>query len=1249
MKNSFATAMVVFIFGLTSLAQQNHFEKAWGLFKSNDLEGARSYFKAATTEAPGNGEAWLMRSIIANIYSKEDEAIKYFKQFCQIQPDINPYISGYFFPKMVGFKNEKKSPIMLGFMNELIASGRLDLRSEGHLLEALAGHYKYANNLKKSNEYSNRIRSVTDWLIAGTFENISESGFDKSYEPIFNPESSSTFVNKNGAEVKWFRMIETHPGKWNNHEYHFDITNSIIYAQTFCKSPDNHDVVMRIGTSGSLKVWINDKLIFSESEERNNGMDTYLFTARLNEGYNRILLQTGSSIINRNNFLVRITDANDKTIDNLTFMASYQSYNQDQSDFRSEVIELYPEKYFKEKIAAEPENLLNYMLLAETYLMTDKSYYALPIIEEAQKLASDCSYLLGQKLTAYFRIGNRTLSSKTIEQMKIVAPLDPFSLMHNCNEAIKNEDYTEAEKLNEQLIGVIGENEITLRKRISILSMQKRTEQFNELANKAYKKYPENSYFVSLKYMIDIGQNKQKKAKKTLNKYLKTSYNETLTIYYAGLLLNMGDYQAGIKNLNKLNEYQPDAVGYYYLIGKFYYKVGLYDKAIEYFQKCQEFAPYVSNYYESEGKCYEEKGSKYQASKLYEKAIKYNPMNYELRARLRELESKKPVFSYFDVPDFFKILSDAPDKNEFPNDNTIMLCDEIQHVVFKDGGNIEKTYLLIKALNSNGIDEIKEYSIPVLANEYLIVEKAEVIKRNGSKIAAEVDYDYVVFTSLEEGDAIALIYRKESYSAGRFTKIIRDEFFFNYTSPIQNQKYSLLIPTTVKFDYKTQNTDIEPFIRDIEFNYKMFVWENDEVPALKTEYYAPAFDDVAEKLYIATPSHWKSIAEWYNDLTYNKIKPDYFVKKEAAKLFEGKSEMGDMEKAKLIYEYVTKEIRYSYLPFRQSGFVPQKASDVINTRIGDCKDVTGLFIALCREVGLKANYVLIRTRDYGTTIPPFPTLFFDHTIAKVVINNEEYFIELTSDDMPFGSLYYTSVNAVALDTDLSKSTTIKPFHLNPPNRTMNKLERITHIEVSDSKYTVLCASKKSGSLAAQMRMSYKNISNDEQIKTMANSITSDYPSATIKKFELGQDLLDQSETVSYQYEYQFDADITQVAGLRILTVPFTDDMKYYSTLIGISRVFPLELYSNLAMVDNFFEELVIKIPDKGKIIEKPSNMALKNDYLDFSLTVTEDEGVIRIARSITIFRDRVTPEDFDVFKTLLNEIIRSDRQKIVLQ
>jgi predicted Zn-dependent protease len=204
---------------------------------------------------------------------------------------------------------------------------------------------------------------------------------------------------------------------------------------------------------------------------------------------------------------------------------------------------------------AEPNNFLNYMLLAETYLMTDKSYHALPVLEEALKLAPECIYLLTQQLTGYYRMNNRTLASKTIEQMKKVAPLSPLSLMYLANEAIENEDYPEAEKITEQLISILGETKSTLRRRINILAWQKKTENFNQQVNEAYKKFPEDSYFVTLQYRYEIGQNRKNKAKKILEQFLKNSYNEDLTAQYARLLFEMGKYQDGIKNLNRLIEF----------------------------------------------------------------------------------------------------------------------------------------------------------------------------------------------------------------------------------------------------------------------------------------------------------------------------------------------------------------------------------------------------------------------------------------------------------------------------------------------------------------------------------------------------------------------------------------------------------------------------------------------------------------------------------------------------------------------
>src|SRR5205823_14600506 len=131
---------------------------------------------------------------------------------------------------------------------------------------------------------------------------------------------------KVGAHVKWLEMKGNRMDKWIDLQYHFFADNSIIFAQTFVNSPVEQQVQLRIGTSGSLKAWVNDILVYTEPKERNNDLDTYNSRVKLNKGYNRILLQIGSSEINRSNFLVRITDDNGAPIQGLMALAKKQEY-----------------------------------------------------------------------------------------------------------------------------------------------------------------------------------------------------------------------------------------------------------------------------------------------------------------------------------------------------------------------------------------------------------------------------------------------------------------------------------------------------------------------------------------------------------------------------------------------------------------------------------------------------------------------------------------------------------------------------------------------------------------------------------------------------------------------------------------------------------------------------------------------------------------------------------------------------------
>ena len=98
-------------------------------------------------------------------------------------------------------------------------------------------------------------------------------------------------------------------------------------------------------------------------------------------------------------------------------------------------------------------------------------------------------------------------------------------------------------------------------------------------------------------------------------------------------------------------------------------------------------------------------------------------------------------------------------------------------------------------------------------------------------------------------------------------------------------------------------------------------------------------------------------------------------------LFKNKKGLTDLQKARTIYDFIEANVSYSNVPFMHGPIIPQKASRTLNTKLGDCKDVSTLFVALCNEVGLKANLILVDTRDNGERHLNLPSVDFNHCIA----------------------------------------------------------------------------------------------------------------------------------------------------------------------------------------------------------------------------------------------------------------------------
>jgi transglutaminase-like putative cysteine protease/uncharacterized protein HemY len=1250
-KISIITALII-LAAVKLTAQQNDFQMAWNYFNTNDLEVASAYFKKALNDPENKSESLLMLSMISNIQQSEDDALDYFIQFSETVNDINPYMMSYFIPELLGFGGGKQSEEMVAFLTSLHESGKLKLAEKGHIEEVLADHYYSSNKMSKANTYYAMINSVSEWQITGVFDNISESGFNKNYPPISVSTQDSIFKDKYNHDIHWYEMVKTRSGKWNDFTQHFYTENSVIYAQTFCYSPVEQEVVLRVGTSGSLKTWVNDNLMFQEPMERNNGMDTYMFTAKLNEGYNRILLQVGSSVIDRSNFMFRVSDLNEQFVNNITFTASHRDYTKDESNYKSVNIPLSSEEYFSEQIQMQPDNLLNHILLINAYLATDKNIKAIMAIDEASKLAPESTHLKTKLLEAYYREDNYSMAEKVVEDIKISDPTNPRSLMYLYNEAMDNEDYSEAESLLNSLIKITGDSEVNLIRQISICRAQGKVEMLYDLIEKGYKRYPENSYFVESKYNIELAEtNNYRKAGKILTKYLKENYDEDVMATYGIHLGEKGNLSSMFSTFEQIIDNNPGTISNYYAVGMTYYLLRDYYSAAEYFQQCQEFAPFVDSYYRAEGDCWAEVPDRELTIAAYAKALQYDSHDHDTRDDLRVIEYQDPVFDYFETPDTDSIIANAKNLTFEAGDACAILHHEKQKVIYDGGATESRNYKLVKILNDDGIENMKEYTIYLSGYESLNVEKAEIIKPNGRRIPADKLYNELVFTSLEQGDIILIEYTTKSYGGfDAFSKYFEDYFYIEHAYPVMNAKYCLLVSNDADFKYHFTQENIDPEIKDVDDDFTLYTWETGKVEAIKYEAYVPFYDDVAQMMLISNYPDWKFFVDWYNDVTTNKIRADYIVKAQLDSIMEGHENAGELEKARLIYNYITSEISYSSVSWRQSGLIPKKASEVITDGLGDCKDVSVLFVSMCRELGIDANLVLTSSRYYGFDQAPLPEFVFNHCIAKVNIDGEQHFVELVAKDLPFGALSTETKGAFALEIVQDDFDAIEPFSLYPETRVLNTVKRETFVSIKNDSLTTQTNSQKSGVLGYKMNYTYKNQPKAEQEKIMQSIITADNSGCRLLDLSFGDSFEATGNKVDYSYSYVCPVETTKINDLEIVVVKFTDDMERYSDLFGLkARNYPLEIYDMIAYYDEASEVLLVSVPEGKSLEQLPEDVIIKNDYFSFSLICEEDDGLIILSRTIEVYQDRVSAADYQDFKEDFNKVMKSDKQRLVFK
>lgn len=1230
-------------FSVTSNAQTT-VNTAWDKFFTNDREGSRNLFTKLALQPKTADEANIALSLLADMDKPDSAAYPYLHTLYHTSKNPEPYLFALW-GTSANYTSNRKSEKQLDFYNSLIQRKDLDGGLQAMAASLIGKHYEETQQYELADKAFSQLGELENWRITGEYENISTSGFDKSYDVLTHPELTAVFVGKNNRKFGWRKVPYLRHDRWFDFSYYNSFKNSVQFAQTFLESPQERTAQLRVGVSGSVKVWVNDQLVLSEAEERNNDLDSYMSTIKLNQGYNRILVQIGESYADRSNFMIRLTDEKGKPLTDATTTDVPQAYVKETS-FVPLRIKPAAFTYFENALTAEPDNYLNQLMLAHLYLRQGDIFESRSLLEKLKSRFPQSTYLNTMLIQLFSKAGNRTGAETLREAIKTNDPECAVALELTYNYYNEQKDYANATLVIKKLEKIYGENEAVFLKKINVAGKLQNQLEVVALVDRAYPLFPNSAELVGLKYAVEKQIRKDPQAVAVLQKFIDTNDDYSAVKFVSQVYFELGQSEKGLSLYQKEIKNDPIGFGVYGDLADQYYKLQQYDKAEKLCLAALEIDPNHANTYSSLGQIYNTNGQKAKSIAAYTKSLQINPNNYEAIQALRRLQEKKPVFDYFVQPDLKALVAAAPKAADYPDDYVVVLDNEVQKVVYENGGSEEKHFYVAKVLSQKGLELLTEYTIPYNDDQNYSIEVAEVIKANGTKVPAERDGSKLVFTNLEVGDVVNLRYHIENYHVGLMSSHFWDDFYFSNGLPYVNSGYSLLIYHDKAFKSVFSQSTITP-VKQKKDEFDLYVWRKTNQKALTYEDKMPPLDDVTNKFYISSIPNWQFVADWYNNIATAKARSSYEIKTVVNGIFAGRPQLDQLTKIKLIYKYITQNIAYSSVSFRQSGIVPQNPSAVINTRIGDCKDVATLFVTMCKEAGITAQLALVNTRDNGQHIMLLPSIDFNHCIAKATIDNKDYWVELTSASLPFNTFSNTFINSNVLEINKASNSLIR---FNPVIRGRNIMTFQTAITIKNMDMLITESNTNTGSAASYLRAVFNDLSSKDQLKKMKEQLSGVYPENEVYSLSFTNLNVETatSDTLGTASSYQLINVCKPVAGMAIFSIPWSNKVAAAGLQVVLPRKFDIDL-SALFSVDESVQQLTIELPEGKTIVQPLKAISLSNEFVDFSIESTQVGNKLILKRSFILKKDTVPLDKVEAFRDFYKRVAEADEQQLAMK
>jgi hypothetical protein len=348
-------------------------------------------------------------------------------------------------------------------------------------------------------------------------------------------------------------------------------------------------------------------------------------------------------------------------------------------------------------------------------------------------------------------------------------------------------------------------------------------------------------------------------------------------------------------------------------------------------------------------------------------------------------------------------------------------------------------------------------------------------------------------------------------------------------------------------------------------------------------------------------------------------------------------------KARTLYDWVRRNIRYVAMFIGQSPAVPHRVTEVLANRYGDCKDHVALFGALLDAVGIRNQPALIGLGSVYSlpTVPGYGSGAINHVITYMPELN--VYADSTASSVEFGFLPLADMDRPALLTDDGKMSRT------PPSQPLSREARL-EIDVAPNGTSNFAYWVKDGGYSAEIErinLRLATAQRRDQIATDrlrytnlrgAGALTTSDVDATSGPFETTlRGTLD---------DVVWTTGTTALPALTSLSGGIATQTRYW--LAERTRTQPY-----LCVGGTYREVSQISLPKTMRVTEVPDDADVSNAHFVYHARYLFDPStnVIQVTRTLdaTFNKQVCAPEDYQASLPLLKQIERDTQAQIIVK